>query len=75
MRKWNASSGVVVNLSCADRWELYDLIEDVCDGQCPWVLFYEPDISEDTSVACLLTEKQAKRLSHLPLLLGEEVNR
>ena len=57
-----------------DIWDVHDLFF-FGDIDAPWTLFYEPDIDSYTSLACLLDLEQAKRLSPLPLLLGEEVNR
>lgn len=66
MKPWN---GTVVSLGCEDEFALFELMEKF-EGNCHWTIFYEPDIKSYTSIAALLDENQAKRLSYLPLLLS-----
>lgn len=64
-KEWN---GTVVSLGVPNENELLEWL-DWCDGYCYHTIFYEPDITAHTSIACLLDEKQAKAVAHLPLLL------
>jgi hypothetical protein len=76
VKEWEEQSNTIVLLGVPDDDYLLG-VADLFDGWCgaklnaPWVLFYEPDINEHTSIACLLDSKQAKRFSSLPLLLSD----
>lgn len=68
-RAWRDGSGTVVSLSCDDELALWDWVDRF--PSCS--VFYEPDVSAYTSMAVFLSPDEAKKLSKLPLLLGEGV--
>lgn len=76
--EWERYSSTLVLLSVIDEDELLGWA-DRFSGFChvdskiyaPWTLFYEPDITEHTALATILTPDLARKLSHLPLALKE----
>jgi hypothetical protein len=66
--KWKMESNSIVCLSVKNEGELLKLHDRLRD-QTPSVIFFEPDINENTSICIYGSELIRKKLSNLPLLL------
>jgi len=67
-RKWKQESNSIICLSAKSELHLLKLYEKYCDLT-PTIKFFEPDISEWTSICLYATPEVRKSLSNLPLSL------
>ncbi|HJS83807.1 MAG TPA: peptidyl-tRNA hydrolase [Nitrososphaera sp.] len=77
---WNDTSGVLVVVNVRNEDHLLDIADMVYWNKVPYTLFWEPDLSDHTALAAVLSAEQAKKYAKgLPLALvtssphGEEV--
>lgn len=67
-KDWKLNSNSIICLSVKNEFELLKIYQKF-KKLTPSVIFYEPDIGEETSVCLYGTPDIRKKLRHLPLLL------
>lgn len=65
-RSWHETSNYIVVLACDNEDDLLDHADRLHADEHPYVLIYEPDISEHTALA-IAPGEHWRHLSHLPL--------
>lgn len=66
--KWKLESNSIICLSVKNEFELQKIKEKFID-KTDLVIFWEPDVSEYTSLCLYGSPEIRKKLKHLPLLL------
>lgn len=67
-KNWKSESNSIICLAVKNEFELKKIYQKFKELT-PSVIFYEPDIDEETSICLYGTPEVRKKLRHLPLLL------